>query len=54
MKNYRAMYERYEESELHEVIEEAREAEQEELAMTWRLRTSWTRKPPPDWIPFSE
>lgn len=34
MKNYRAMYERYEENELHEVIEEVREAEQEVLAMT--------------------
>jgi len=33
MKNYRAMYERYEESELHEVIEEVREAEQEVRAM---------------------
>lgn len=33
MKNYREMYERYEESELHEVIEEVREAEQEARAM---------------------
>ena len=33
MENYKAMYERYEESELHEVIEEVREAEQEARAM---------------------
>lgn len=33
MKNYREMYERYEESELHEVIEEVRGAEREARAM---------------------
>ena len=37
MKNYRAMYERYEESELHEVIEEVREAEQEVKAMMYEI-----------------
>lgn len=37
MENYRVMYERYEESELHEVIAEVREAEQEAQAMMYEI-----------------